>query len=716
MSRTLFRTPGLAAAPVPDAVPADADAAVRSGWTRTWMALLVAGLAILAHYGVLDAGFLNYDDNGYVTDRAVVLEGLTGHGALWAFTSLRMANWHPLTWLAHMLDVTLWGTDPMGHHLTSLLLHAANAALLFLFLARATGAPWRALAAAALFAVHPMHVESVAWISERKDVLSVFFGLLGMLAYTGYARAPAAGRMAVVALCMALSLMCKPMLVTLPCVLLLLDFWPLGRVPAPAAKTAGGVVPRLGPLGPLVPLVLEKWPLFALSAASCVITVLAQDRGGAMRSFAENGLLPRLANALAAYGAYLGKAVLPHDLAVIYPFPASPPLAGAAVGLTLVVGLGWLGLRLARRAPFVLVGWLWFLGALVPVIGIVQVGLQSMADRYAYFPYMGLYVAAVWSVWAGAERLRVRAGFGWAGPWLVLALATWTAVGSLVPVTWVQTAVWKDSVTLFEHALASTRNNFIAHCMLGAALSKRKNYAAAGDQFRAALRINPEYPMAFYNMGLELLRLGRYQEALSPFQEAVKLNARDPNPLDHLGIALFHLGRAAEGMEYVRRANAADPGYAKGRDDLGYMLMETGRLDEALASFDAALTLDPSLASAHYNKGVALLRAGDRQGAARSFARTLQIEPKHVEATYNLGALLLTSDHTEEAVALFRRALALDPGFAPARRRLAELGRPAPAPPEDAPEDASGDTHGDTHGDAGERPEADAAAPAPSGS
>jgi protein O-mannosyl-transferase len=422
----------------------------------------LALLTLAAWLPALGNGFVNLDDPYYVTAQPHVLPGITRAGLAWAATAKVASNWHPLTMLSHMLDCQLFGLDPAGHHATSLLLHLANVLLLFEVLRRMTGAAGRSAAVAALFAVHPTHVESVAWVAERKDVLSALFWILAMGAWARYARRPSSGRYLLVALLMILGLMAKPMVVTLPFALLLLDVWPLGRL-------------HLG----WKRLAIEKLPLLALSAASSLITLRYQQT-----SLAPLDVVPwslRAANALVSYVAYLGKLFLPRDLAVFYPIPLAIPGWRAAGAALLLVALTALAVWRARREPWLLTGWLWFLGTLVPVIGLVQVGRQAMADRYTYIPSIGLFLAVVWSV---AELARARRA--------VLATAAVVVILALAAITRVQVGYWSDSATLFRHALAATGDgNYLAHIGLGKALMGEKDWDGAAEQFRAVLARYP---------------------------------------------------------------------------------------------------------------------------------------------------------------------------------------------------------------------------------
>jgi tetratricopeptide (TPR) repeat protein len=446
--------------------------------------LLGAALALLtlaAYLPALHNGFVNLDDGFYVTGNPQVQKGITRASAAWALTANVANNWHPLTLLSHQLDCQLFGLDPAGHHATSLLLHLANTLLLFAVLRGMTGALWRSAAVAALFAVHPAHVESVAWVAERKDVLSALFWILAMAAWTGYARRPSPGRYLLAALMMILGLMAKPMVVTLPFALLLLDVWPLER---------HGLGWRR--------LIAEKLPLLALSAAASLVTLRYQRT-----SLAPLDLVPwslRLANAAVSYAAYLGKLLLPRNLAVFYPIPLAIPAWQVAAATVLLAALTALAVWKARRAPWLLVGWLWFLGTLVPVIGLVQVGRQAMADRYTYIPSIGLFVAIVWGIAALARERRA-----------ILSMAAAAAILALAAGTWMQAGYWRDSVALYRHALAVTRGNYVAHVGLAKALTAKRDWTGAAEQYRAALALRPGLTEARAGLAA-VLRAGDLEE------------------------------------------------------------------------------------------------------------------------------------------------------------------------------------------------------------
>ena len=493
-------------------------------------ALALAALVWAAFGGAVRNGFVRFDDHGYVYENSMVVQGLTADGVRWAFTTGHMFNWHPLTWLSHMADVELYGLDPAGHHATSLLLHAANAILLFLVLRRMTGRFWPAFAAAALWAVHPLRVESVAWVAERKDVLSAFFAL-GALHF--YRR-----RMAWTALAFALSLLAKPSWVTLPFLLLLLDVWPLRRWPgeSPAA------------------LVREKVPLFLLAALSCVATFVAQHVGGAVQSFADYPFGVRLANAAVACAQYVLALAWPFGLSVFYPHPgAALPAAAsgaAAAGLALV---SFLALRAFRRRPWWTVGWLWFLGSLVPMIGLVQVGWQARADRYTYLPHVGLIVALVWTAAEAAHGVGRRR---------ILAVVSGLLAVALVLLARRQTAVWRDSETLFRHAIELRADNALAQYNLGTLQAQQGRFAEALPRLRLALRAYPERADVLNNLAWLLASdpasaPEQMQEARELAQRAIACaEAPDASLLDTLAVAQAACGDFAAAAATARAAYA----------------------------------------------------------------------------------------------------------------------------------------------------------------
>ncbi len=587
-------------------------------------ALALALLLALVTFGVFartaSNGFVDYDDPAYVTRNPQVLRGLTPAGAAWAFTTFSSANWHPLTWLSHMLDVSLFGLDAGRHHLMSAGFHACTAGLLLLLLHALTGRLWPSAAVAALFALHPLRVESVAWASERKDVLAGLFWVLACGAHLRYARRPSAVRLCGVAALLALGLMAKPMLVTLPLALLLIDWWPLGRGRALAARA-----PALSPLAARLPLVLEKAPLLLLSAAASWATLLAQREGGALNLPGVQHLGLRLANVAVAYAEYLAKLAWPLRLAVHYPLQVRPAWQTAAA-VALLAGLSLAAIRWARRRPWLAFGWLWYLGTLVPVVGFVQAGGQGLADRYSYLPSVGVFLAAAWALAGVARR----------GGGTLAASAALTVLAPLAALSWRQTAVWRDSATLFAHALAVTERNWLAH----------------------------------NNLAFELRRQGRNAEALEHFREAARIN---PAAADHasLGALAAAAGRLQEAVEAYTRALEARPSSVVDRYNVAGVLVALGRDAEAMAHYREALRLDPRHAESHNNLAILLSRRGDAPGAAEHFAAALRARPGYAEAHFNLGLELSRLGREREAVGHYRQAVGLRPDYVKAQAALA---------------------------------------------
>ncbi len=497
-----------------------AAVAPRSPWARAWIAPLLGLGTLLLFAQVAGHQFLHYDDNVYVTENPLVLRGLSWEGVRWAFTSPEAWYGYPLDWLSHMLDVQLFGASPAAHHLVNAVLHGVNAALVYLALARLTRMPGRSLAVAALFAAHPLRVEVVAWVSERKELLAALFGLLALRAYARYAERPGARRYLLVALLFLASLLAKPMWVTLPFLLLLLDVWPLRR-----ARERR--------------LVLEKLPLLALAAAASIVAFLAQRHGGALRG-AELGLGSRLGFAMVSYAQYVAKTLWPSSLSAYYPHPGSSLPAWQAAGAALLVAaLTAASLAQARRRPWLAVGWLWFVGTLVPVIGIVKAGGHGIADRYTYAPGLGLLVAIVWSLAELGERLRA----GRAVP-----LAASAAVVVLSAVSWRQQAYWSDQVTLFSHAVQVTERNGMAHHVLSQGLAAEGRYPEALQQAREAARLEPGNARVRKNLGYVLYRLGLVDEAIAELEAAVALEPDWAEAHGNLGIAYGRKGRMEEAM------------------------------------------------------------------------------------------------------------------------------------------------------------------------
>jgi tetratricopeptide (TPR) repeat protein len=625
-----------------------------AGWADRWtvpgVCIFLAAMVWVVFGQTLEFGFVDYDDNTYIYENPIVQKGVTIPGILWAFNHVWASNWHPLTWLSHMLDCQFYGLNAGGHHLTNVLLHTATVILLFLVLRQMTGCLWRSAFVAAVFAIHPLRVESVAWLAERKDVLSGLFFILTLGAYVRYARhswSPA--RYGLVVLLFALGLMCKPMLVTLPFVLLLLDYWPLNRLQTnagtePVFRVAHRQIPRR--------LIFEKLPFLGLSVASCIITLFAQTR--VIQSSGNLSLPTRMGDALISYVAYMDQMFWPSGLAVLYPLTAEGVRAAAVtLSLVLLAGISTGVIVLRRRRPYLLMGWLWYLIMLVPVIGILQVGLQARADRYTYLPQIGLYLLLTWAVTDLCARWRYHR--------LVLGGGAAIILVALIFCARAQTAYWWNSETLWTHTLACTSDNSIAHYGLGNALFQKGMVDEAVVQYRKALEINPDYAKACNNLGNALLQQGKVDEAIAYLQRALEINPDFADTHDILGNALLQKGNVAEAITQYQVALQIKPDNAEACYNLGNARLHQGNVAEAITQYQRALQIKPDFADAHNNLGTALLRQGNVAEAIAQYQRALQIKPDKAELQNNLAWLLATCPHASlrdgnQAVALAQRA------------------------------------------------------------
>ena len=594
--------------------------------------LILLGLAVVTfgiYAQVIGHQFISLDDPTYIRENPIVNRGVTPAGLAWAFTTFYATNWHPLTWISHMIDCQLFGMNAGRHLLVNALIHVANTLLVFWLLLRTTHARWPSALVAALFALHPLHVESVAWASERKDTLSTFFGLLSLIAYTCYAKAPSISRYAWVVITLTLGLLAKPMLVTWPFVMLLLDYWPLGRLADPTTSEhrrgashppsrSFGAAGRKAATG-IWPLVREKLPLFILAAASAIMTLIAQSRGGAVRTLVHDPIALRLSNSLVSYAKYLLLTFWPNDLAVYYPFAGirSWQIIGAAF---LLIGITVFCVSQRRTRPYLLMGWLWFLGTLVPVIGIVQVGGQTMADRYFYIPSIGLFIAIVFGLADIARRWRIAPvlSAGIAGG-ILLILATLTNA---------QIQRWRDSFTLFEHTLAVTPPNLRIEHNLGVALGASGRYDEAAVHFAKALQIDHNFYDGLVAMGVTSAHKGRLPEAIDYFQAAIRSQPDAPKAHVQLAHALWTQKRDAAALEEMDRASRLAPNDADIRADFGLALALVGRLPEAIEQLHEALWLNPNHAEAHNSLGLALLAAGKARESIPEFEAALRLKPE----------------------------------------------------------------------------------------
>ncbi|MBA4150691.1 MAG: tetratricopeptide repeat protein [Verrucomicrobia bacterium] len=595
---------------------------------KTWFICIVLAIVTLAAFWpVRQNDFINFDDPDYVSENPIVQQGITGENIKWAFTQPAASNWHPLTWLSHMLDCQLFGLNPGKHHLTSVFLHAGSAILLFLLLRKMTGSVWKSVIVAAVFALHPLRVESVAWISERKDVLSGFFFMLTLYAYAHYAQKPEKIRYTLALVCFALGLMAKPMIVTLPFVLVLLDFWPLRRMPlfAPTQTEHRKLNTEH------FPILLEKLPFFALSIASCVVTVWAQKAGGSVKSLTDFPLILRLENALISYFRYIKKFFWPDDLAVFYPHPNSWPGWQVALALVLLIGITFLAVRFARKAPFISVGWFWFLGMMIPVIGIVQVGIQSMADRYTYLPMIGFSIALVWGAAQCVERFKL--------PPVAWGTAIVAAMIGFLFVTNKEVRHWRDSETVFRRALAVTKNNYTAHANLGIALGTAGELEESERHLRAAREIGPDYAEAHHNLANSLVQLGRVEEARAAYLQAIKMKPDYDDALSNLGMLSVRQGDFEQAKSFYARAAHAKPSNPVIQHNLATALLELGSISEALTHYGKAVQLNPDFAPAHFQMGAIFAANERRDQAVFHFREALRINPEHAEARQQLSLL-----------------------------------------------------------------------------
>jgi protein O-mannosyl-transferase len=654
------------------------SSATRASWRerlrRPWFLCLCLALVTLAAY--LPAawqGFVNYDDSDYVTENAHVKSGLKWETVVWAFRTGHASNWHPLTWLSHGLDCQMFGVRPGAMHMVSAGLHAANTVLLFLVLRALTGALWRSALVAALFGLHPLHVESVAWVSERKDVLSGLFFLLTLWAYGRYANAEGrrtkdecqrpggGGRQTtdrglrttfrvslfyVFALVFyALGLMSKPMLVTTPFVLLLIDYWPLRRM-----QSAGA--PFITHHSSFI--FLEKVPFFALSLASSVVTFRVQREGGAVSTALTVG--ERIANAVVSYARYIRKMFWPDDLSVLYPHPGHWPLWEVLACAALLVAVSVLVAMLGRGRPYLIAGWLWFLGTMVPVIGLVQVGIQSMADRYTYVPLIGLFIMLVWGI---SDLASWRLPQAWRGGGL--AIGATVALAGCAALTVRQVQFWTDTETLFKRAVRVTRNNYLAHNNLGFYYSSKGRKAEAMDEYRLSLKINPAYEDALNNLGYALAGERNFAEAIPLYEAALRIRPKHAEVHNNLGNALSEMGRIDEAIEHYLIALQQNPEHADAHNNLGIALAMKGKLDEAIPHFQAAIRYKPDYASAHSNLGNALAAQHKIDEAIKEYQESLHLKPDDPQAHNNLGNALMELGRVEEAVKEYGEALRLNP-------------------------------------------------------
>jgi Tfp pilus assembly protein PilF len=596
------------------------------------LSVILAVVTIALYWPVQSFDFVNYDDDVLVRDNRQIRDGLSKDGLLWAFTTFDYANWHPLTWVSHMADVEAYGLNAGDHHRTNVLIHTAATLLLFLVFAGMTRSVEASGFVAVLFAIHPLHVESVAWVAERKDVLSGFFWVLTLGAYAWYVRQPTALRYLLVAFSFTMGLLSKPMVVTLPFVLMLLDYWPLQRLPGVRTvfngqMSAGGASTR----DAVLRLVMEKIPLLLLSAASSVLTVVAQKGVGAVWTVDKMPIDVRLANALVSYAEYIRKTVWPVELAVLYPHPGMPEAWKIGVSALLLGAVTALAIRNMTKMPFLLVGWLWYLGTLVPVIGIVQVGSQAMADRYTYIPLIGLFIAVAW----GAERL-IADRPGWKKPFMVSSLAV---LSILMVLTRYQVDTWKNTITVFEQALAATDINPMACQKLGEFYLEQNDCQKAAPQFLEAIRMKANYAYPYHGLGVCASRQNPPTGALYFFGRALELDPLMTRALNDRGIFYMKQGEFGSAAEDFEQALRIKPDHDAAHTNLGLIYMSQGRLAAAEAHLNEARRLNPDSAEVLNNLGLLCTRQGKIDDAAAWFRKALERIPGHPQIEKNLQIL-----------------------------------------------------------------------------
>jgi Flp pilus assembly protein TadD len=590
---------------------------------------------LLVFWQVRNFDFVNYDDSDYVYENLHVLNGLTPDGIIWAFTTGCTANWHPITWLSLMLDCQLFGTNPGWMHLMNLILHLVNTLLLFAVLKKMTGSLWPSAFVAAAFALHPMHVESVAWIAERKDVLSTLFWLLTMVAYLAYVRRHGTFRYALTLMLFVLGLMAKPMLVTLPFVLLLLDYWPLKRFSIadcqlPIEKSPKSKIQNLKFAQSFWRLVIEKIPFLALAAVSSVITFFVQHGGDAVADIDLFPLQSRVANAFLSYTKYIGKMFWPQNLSVFYPFGTDKFLLWQiTLCVLLLLGISFLVLRFGRTRRYLPLGWFWFLGTLVPVIGLVQVGGQSLADRYSYIPYIGLFIMIAW----GLPELLSK----WPQRKNALGLSMVIVLTTLGICAHRQVSYWNNSTALFSHAIEVTQNNDVAHNNLGVTYGKLGRYQDAVEACKQAIRIKPDYAEAHCNLGVAYGKLGRYQDAIESYQQAIRIKPDyAADAYYNLGVVYSKFGRHQDAIESFKQAIKINPDDDEAHFNLGVTYYKLGRYQDAIESYKQAIRIKPDYAGAHYNLGVAYLKTGDKGSALEEYKILKTLDAELANKLFNL--------------------------------------------------------------------------------
>jgi protein O-mannosyl-transferase len=623
-----------------------------------FVCLFIAVSTFSVYWQIHNYDFVNFDDDEYVYNNPHVNNGITINNIIWAFTSFHSYNYHPLTWISHMIDCQLYGLNPARHHLTNLLFHIANALLLFFVFNKMTNSLWQSGFIAALFALHPLHIESVAWISERKDVLSMFFWILTLLSYISYSRRPSVYRYYGVLLFFIFGLLSKPMVVTLPFVLFLLDYWPLDRFGGQESIFCHISKPK----SIFVCLVLEKIPLLILSGISSIVTFYAQKYGGIVKSLDIFPIKVRIANALVAYATYITKMIYPYKLAYLYPHPGMPLWWKLTGSCFLLFCISYFAIRSMKQYPYFIVGWLWFLGTLVPVIGLVQVGVQSMADRYSYVPLIGLFVIVAW----GVPELITH----WKRKNLWVTISTTIVLAILMIMTWKNIRYWENSITINEHALQVTSQNYIALDSLGITLFRQGHIDEAIHLYQQAIQIQPDNCYVHFNLGVALYMKGDIEEAIKQYLEALRIEPNYFKALTNLGAALYQQGHIDESINWYQQALRINPDYLEAHYNIGIAFDKLGKIEEAIQHYLQAVRIDPNFVSAQYFLAIDLYKQGRINESIDHYLQVLRIKPDSAEAYNNLGAALYSQGHIEKAIAHYQQALRIKPDYSEAYNNM----------------------------------------------
>ncbi len=627
---------------------------------KFFMALgLLAAVTIIVYLPVVNHEFVHYDDDVYVTENHNVQSPINWQKIQWAFTTGYASNWHPVTWLSHMADCMLFGLKPAGHHIVNLLLHVLNSVILFLLINKIAKAFYPALVIALLFAMHPLHVESVAWAAERKDVLSGLFGLVTLLLYCKYVIERRKFWYFLALGAFAIGLMAKPMLVTLPLLFMLLDYWPLERwemgngVKADAKTVAKSVI--------------EKGPFFVLIVASSLVTFYVQQTGGAVSSIESVGLLLRIENAAIAYVSYIAKMFVPIKLAVFYPHPGSVNVAKAMLAMALLAAVTIACFKFGKKKKYLLVGWLWYQIVLVPVIGLVQIGAQSMADRYSYLSLIGLFIVIVFAI-ADLVKTKSKSVKITTGAITVVVLVL-LSLG-----TTVQLSYWQNSFTLFQRALDVTENNYVMHNNVANVLSRQNKYQEAASHLQKSLKIKPELASAYTNLGNNLVKIGRFDEAIKFHKKAVLLE--NDNAAAHYNLAVALTKKQLNYDAIKAYEKAIELGFIKKVDafnNLGGQYAIIGQYQKAVQCYKKALAIEPDSVTAYGNMAMALAKLGQIQQAIDYCKKVLDVRTNDYEMYSNVGFLLKSIGQKEQAKDYFKKALEIEPDHEPARQGLEAL-------------------------------------------